>query len=1290
MRAVGRIRSRRALLLAGFAAAALALVVGALSVTLPGFLSRDYDAKSLASLRREAARTRDSYAALAAGLEARAARFAGPALPAEPADFFPLFRDAGLDPGNEGIALANGDGFVEVWYGDVLSLSDQIADRPDLERAKTEGNTFLIRNEAGTTYYLTLLQPLGDGSRMLAHFARLAFVPQVRSSYIREYHAIRPATRAESDISYYDFRESVEGFDRFFALHEDEFVGEPRPKNGIQTLFFPIRNESGKIIATITLASPSLTSRLTSWREDLRLVLLLLLLAAGLAALAFFWSSPGFRLGRDALSGAAGAAVLVGLRLAALPLGQLERIQAIRLFDPAVAGFVSWQGLTGSPADIFLTALTALGLAVCLAVCSSGRREGDGRARPSFPGSILVSVAAAALAAGALLALREIVRRIVLNSNLSLLRWDFDFSRLALQLALFMLLVAVLLGLAVAFRLAFRGLGTGLHAVLAGVLGAAATVLAGRSPSLPLLGLSAALIAGLVAVAIVPGLSRRREAWFAGLVLASLWISLNVDGFSAARTRRLLETTVAHAVETQETWGNFLIEESLPGLDRSREQIVAFFKDPRDRGLARTLWQRTPVAKSNWNSSLEIRDAEGGTLSRFSLNVPRGLGRPPDLDQAEDWTIAPYPLTFIGMEKEFLVGYRDYSENGVPLGRVVLYVSIDPEMLPFLYSANPYFEVLRTDSLPSLGEVDFGCEIFDLDGRSLFNPRRLTAGLEDADRERLAGGSPPFWSEFRDKDSVHDAYLFRSGERCYSLFTPRKHLRTRAVDFLRFFFLGLAAVLLVLLAVTLVSGKASLRNPLWSFSNRVYASFLAVTLVPLLLYTVFTRNLFDSLFTERFIEESAVHSSYAQGLMEAFLFIKGEASPYLAPGEDLALWISETLSNDVIIYKDAVLLASSRREFFDSGLLPEILDGEAFQALFYERKPFFIQRTRLGDYSFQTLTVPYDYENMTLFISLPFPFEKQQLTAATQGIVEFLVLLSAFFIALVVLFSRSIKSMIIVPVRKLLAGTREVGLGNLEVTIAHRSHDEMMTLIDGFNTMIRNLKAHEQELAEMSKKVAWTEMARKVAHEIKNPLTPIQLSAEHILKVYEDRRGDFGTALKESMSYIVCEVENLRRIAQEFMEIARDTTVRKEPLDLREIVEEILQPYRRLLAERIRFKVVAEGTDFRISGDPSKLRTAFRNIVANAVEAIGSRGELAVTIGRANGVTTVSVRDDGPGMSPETVRRIFELYFSTKDAGTGLGLPITKKIVEEHGGTIRVASAPGQGTTVTIELPAGG
>ncbi|MCX6568411.1 MAG: HAMP domain-containing protein, partial [Candidatus Aminicenantes bacterium] len=1084
-----RFRTRGTLLAVSGAAVALALVVGMLSLALPRVFSRDYDAKSLVSLRKQAVRTRQGLASLLASLESRKARFERLPLPVDDKDGVYLqFRKENLDPETEGIALGNGDGFFEVWYGNVLSLADQIG-KEDLEGLKRSGGSFLVRSKASV--YLIALQPLKDGGRLLAHFIRLAFIPQFQSSYIRESHALRPAAWADFNIDYWDFREDVEGFEKFFARHKDEFTGQPRQKNEIQTLFFPLRNETGRIMATVTLASPSLTAKLSRAREGLRLALLLLLFAAGLAAVAFFWSSPDFRHGRDILSGGIGAALLIGLRLLALPLGHLEKIQSLSLFKPSVAGFASWQGLTRSPADIFLSALTLLGLALCLAVCAPGRRRGE-EVRLSRLRSILVHASAAGLAAGAILALYEVVRRVVFNSNLSLLRWDFDISRLALQLGLFTFLVAVLIALAVVFRLAFQDSRTDLLSGLAGALGASSAILFGNSPSILLMAVSAALIAWLFAVAVVPGFSRRREVWFVGLVLAALWLSRSVDDLNAIRTHRLLETTVAHTILTQETWGNFLIEESLPGLDRSQRQIVSFFKDPQSPDFAHSLWEKSSVAKFNWYSSLEIRDAEGNTLSRFSLNVPKILGGPPDLEPAGDWTIVPYSLTFIGKEKGFLVGYKDYYDGDVHLGRVILYVSLDPEMLPFLYSANPYFEVLRTDSLPSLNQFDFGCEIFDLEGRSLFNPRKLTAGLSAGDLDRLRGSPSPFWSRFQERGTAYDAYLFRSGERCYSLFAPQKSLKTKAVDFLRFFFLGLASALAVLLVITLASGKASVRKPLWSFSNRVYASFLAVAIIPLLLYTVFTRNLFDSLFTERFVEDAAIHSSYAQGLLEAFLIIQGEqVSPYLAPSEDLALWISSTLSNDVILYGDAVLLASSRREFFDSGLLPEILDGETYQALVYDRKPFFTQRTRLGDYSFQTLTVPYDFKNTTLFISLPFPFEKEQLTKATQEIVEFLVLLSAFFFTLVVLFSRGIKSMIIVPVRKLLAGTREVGLGNLEVTIEHRSRDEMMTLIDGFNTMIRNLKAHEQELAEMSKKVAWTEMARKVAHEIKNPLTPI-------------------------------------------------------------------------------------------------------------------------------------------------------------------------------------------------------
>ncbi len=277
-------------------------------------------------------------------------------------------------PRTRGIALSNGDGFVEAWYGNVLSPADQF-DREEVEKRKREGGTFLVRRKASV--YLAAFQPLGDSGRMLVHFSRLAFLPQVQSSFIREFHALRPALRSEFDIDYWDFRADVEGFEKFFARHEDEFIGQPRQKNEIQTLFFPLRNEAGRIMATVTLASPSLTSRLTATREGLSLVLILALIIAGSAALAYFWSSPGFLGGRDALSGVAGAALLIGLRLLALPLGHLERVQSLRLFRPDVAGFASWKGLTQSPADIFLTALTVLGLAVGLAVLFARPRRGS-------------------------------------------------------------------------------------------------------------------------------------------------------------------------------------------------------------------------------------------------------------------------------------------------------------------------------------------------------------------------------------------------------------------------------------------------------------------------------------------------------------------------------------------------------------------------------------------------------------------------------------------------------------------------------------------------------------------------------------------------------------------------------------------------------------------------------------------------------------------------------------------------------------------------------------------------
>ena len=299
-----------------------------------------------------------------------------------------------------------------------------------------------------------------------------------------------------------------------------------------------------------------------------------------------------------------------------------------------------------------------------------------------------------------------------------------------------------------------------------------------------------------------------------------------------------------------------------------------------------------------------------------------------------------------------------------------------------------------------------------------------------------------------------------------------------------------------------------------------------------------------------------------------------------------------------------------------------------------------------------------------------------------------LIFLFAFVIALVVVFARGIRTMIVAPIQKLLAATREAGRGNLDITLDYKPNDEMKMLMDGFNAMVRNLKQHQRDLAEMSQKAAWAEMARKVAHEIKNPLTPIQLSAEHLLRVYADRRGDFDRALKESAAYIISEVENLRKIAQEFLESSKEAPLHKELVDVREVIQETLAPYKNMLSDRIAIRETYEGLPPIFLGDRSRLKMAVRNIIINAIESIPGQGEISLSVRRSEEALTVDVQDTGQGMPPDVLARIFEHQFSTKATGAGLGLPIARKIIEDHGGSIRIESQLGRGTRVFILFPA--
>jgi nitrogen fixation/metabolism regulation signal transduction histidine kinase len=272
------------------------------------------------------------------------------------------------------------------------------------------------------------------------------------------------------------------------------------------------------------------------------------------------------------------------------------------------------------------------------------------------------------------------------------------------------------------------------------------------------------------------------------------------------------------------------------------------------------------------------------------------------------------------------------------------------------------------------------------------------------------------------------------------------------------------------------------------------------------------------------------------------------------------------------------------------------------------------------------------------------------------------------------------------PVNRLTRATRRISRGDLDARIVARSSDELRRLVEDFNSMAAELQRQRKELERTHRVEAWAEMARQVAHEIKNPLTPIQLTAEHLRRVHADRGEPLGPVVKECVAAILTQVRLLRQIASEFSSFASSPTARPSAVAVPELLQEVLEPYRTGL-DRIRFDVDVPPTLPSIHVDRTLVARALTNVIENALHAMPGDGTIMV-VGRLDDrVVRVTVADSGGGMDAEALGRAFEPYFSTKSTGTGLGLPIARRNIELNGGTIAVSSERGRGTTVTISLP---
>jgi signal transduction histidine kinase len=1027
------------------------------------------------------------------------------------------------------------------------------------------------------------------------------------------------------------------------------------------------------------------------------------------------------------------AAVIVIARVLTRLASPADWSHAAVFSSAQYAGTLLWPLLT-SPFDFLLTAAAGSALVALLLFAVEAWRVGGWQRRRSVASAqattvyVTVQLAAGIAVAAVLIGHQGLLQNTITNTTLDLLHFslsEWNGPRLALQIGL-VLAHATAVGCAVAIlragmapwclrRRAWRLRAITLACWIAPLVVWRLSVERRFNEQLPLL-----IVAAVVTLLATYGtrLAARFRHGSQAFRLTLVTLSLVAPAFAfypalfqlAWRAKsQLVETLYAPQALNQRREVQRLLRTSLAEVDAlpNLRQAVARPPAPSDDQTAAAfqVWQATSLANYPVTSSVELFGPGGVLVSRYAFNLPEEREPPLSEENSCEWQIFEEVNPFFAEERRVLhAGRRICGEKpGETLGSIVVRaMQYDFENLGFISSRSPYVDLVRPAN-PQRSEGVAGRDVeyavYGWSRTPVFSSGDTAWPLTEDVFARVVHSREPRWVELRRGDKRFDVFVMNDRFGIYALGFPVVSALDHLVHLAELTVLAVLASLLLRIAAVLftqasgraVTAPALLREIRASFYRKLFIAFIASVFLPVVALSVVTR-LYVAERMRTNIEEEAVRTAGAAGRVveDAGRVVEDLAAPRrggegIRIEDNLMVWVSRLIDHDVNFFSAGRLVATSERNLFASGFLPTRTPAEVHQALQINREAATVVRERVGALN------PYLVAAIPLFeqgiLTVPLTSRQQEIEQEIEALDRRVLLAALLFILGGAGIGYSMAERISDPVNRLTRATRRIARGDLEARVAATSSDELRRLVEDFNSMARDLKRQRAELERTNRLEAWAEMARQVAHEIKNPLTPIQLNAEHLRRVHADRGRPLSPVLEECVATILTQVRLLRQIASEFSSFASSPTARPAAVDVPELLDEVVNPYRAGLADRIRFDVDVPADLPRVQVDRTLIARSLTNIVENALHAMPSAGTLAVTARAEDHGVRIRISDTGVGMDPEALARAFEPYFSTKATGTGLGLPIAKRNVELTGGRISVSSERDRGTTVELILP---
>ena len=276
------------------------------------------------------------------------------------------------------------------------------------------------------------------------------------------------------------------------------------------------------------------------------------------------------------------------------------------------------------------------------------------------------------------------------------------------------------------------------------------------------------------------------------------------------------------------------------------------------------------------------------------------------------------------------------------------------------------------------------------------------------------------------------------------------------------------------------------------------------------------------------------------------------------------------------------------------------------------------------------------------------------------------------------------------PIEQLAAASGEVAAGHWDVQVESHTGDELQELADSFNSMTKDLMEQRDRLVQTERVAAWRELARRLAHELKNPLFPLQLTVENLSRARALPPAEFEEIFNESTTTLLAEIQNLKTIIGRFSDFSKMPRPQLQPTSVNSLVQQVATLHQAQIKDApnlITLNVELDRNVGEIPVDPDLMHRVLSNLFLNAIDAMPDGGTLTLRTRDRGDQLRLEISDSGVGLTPEERERIFTPYYTTKQHGTGLGLAVVQSIVSDHHGSISVVSERGQGTTFMIDLP---